>query len=990
MKRDVWFVFLFVVTGLTIIQALSFSDNNQANFDNGTYVNTIYNGSAVVLVGSNLTGTFTSRIFDAGSESVWNNLTFNSETPSLISLFAVDSAADVWKSVNSGSNWSLIVDDYNGGDGNGATDLEKNSTDLILVFNQDLWSSSDKGVTWNKINNNYNGAEGQNADVLGIDSNNYIYIIEGDQDVWRSVDGGTSFTKLISNFNGGNGVVFGLAINSTGAIFAVDSAADVWNSLDQGATWNLVKDDFNGVIGNNADDIVIDSNNNLYIVDRQDFWRSNDNGVTWTLINDDINGAGDSNDGLVLHVDSDSNIYIIDGSEDVFKSTNLGVDFNLVALNFNGGSGNVFGLNSIVENSGLTFQVQNCSLSNCGDGNWQSINLSNINLTGRYFQYKVDFTSPDSSIIPSVHNVSIDYTIINSAPVISIVLPQEGNTYGYNESLALNFSVSDIDGNLESCWYWIDDGVNISLGTNGNCQNTTFNVSNEAHFLKIYANDTNGELSNDSVSFSVSVGSPTITLYFPIDVYLNYNDVTFNYTPSDIDLDSCEMWGDFNGIWKVNQTDSSPLSDAVNNFNLTLSDSSYLWNIRCNDTQGNSAFNGNKTFVVDTTAPNLTLNEPSGTQFSQTNILIQWNVTDDNLNTCWYNKTFSTGELIGSNFNVVNCSSGSSTTFVATDGNYILSFFANDSAGNKSSVSKAFTVTTSTGGGSSGGGGGGGGGGGSTTIIRPGNATTIIDLSVEKVSDIVADAGDIKKVTWGVENIGTAFLNDCKFLAGGLQKSWIDNGGQKDLSAGEQYDFVFDINIPDDAESGSYNIILSLVCKEVTKTTSFKIDILNKELGLKLVKVERSDKDKVRVVYSVEELSGLDQNLEFQFIIFDSNNERVAEISESKTISANGKEEYETLIPIDALLSGDLSLLVNLNSDTYSTFVQENIVLGKFKTTGLTIFDNFGGTNTIISMVIGVLFLAFAVVMVIRILKLRKKVNPRRREGFVKRFFKVH
>src|SRR3990167_1340 len=183
MKRDVWFVFLFVVTGLTIIQALSFSDNNQANFDNGTYVNTTYNGSALILAGGNLTGTFTSRIFDAGSESVWNNLTFDSETPFLIRLVAVDGAADIWKSVNSGSNWSLIADNYN-------------------------------------------------------------YIIEGDQDVWKSVDGGTSFTKLVSNFNGGNGVVFGLTINSTGALFAVDGAADVWNSLDQGVIWNLVKDDF--------------------------------------------------------------------------------------------------------------------------------------------------------------------------------------------------------------------------------------------------------------------------------------------------------------------------------------------------------------------------------------------------------------------------------------------------------------------------------------------------------------------------------------------------------------------------------------------------------------------------------------------------------------------------------------------------------------------------------------------------------------------------
>ena len=599
-----------------------------------------------------------------------------------------------------------------------------------------------------------------------------------------------------------------------------------------------------------------------------------------------------------------------------------------------------------------------------------------------YYVFSQGFTiliaySNDSA--GNINSTNISFNIDSLAPSLVITKPIDGSTFGTNLSLSLNFSV--FDNNLQSCWYNLDNGINATLQ---NCQNTIFNISSGFHVVYLFANDSFGNLATNNSSFNIQIGAPSISLISPVGDYLNITqNIELIYTASDSDLDSCELWGDFNGTFELNQINSNVVSGIDNYFFLNITDGIYLWNIKCNDSFGNNAFAENETFYIDTINPLLTLSQPTGSYSSRNNIPIVFNASDASPLICYY-KVYR-GINLEIQTTSVSCLSGSSDFDVTLDADFVLSFFAEDPLGHINYTSSSFTVSTSTGGGSS----GGGGGGGSTTIIKPGNATTIIDLSVEKISDIVADAGDIKKVTWGVENIGTAFLNDCKFLAGGLQKSWIDNGGQKDLSAGEQYDFVFDINIPDDAESGSYNIILSLVCKEVTKTTSFKIDILNKELGLKLVKVERSDKDKVRVVYSVEELSGLDQNLEFQFIIFDSNNERVAEISESKTISANGKEEYETLIPIDALLSGELSLLVNLNSDTYSTFVQENIVLGKFKTTGLTIFDNFGGTNTIISMVIGVLFLAFAVVMVIRILKLRKKVMPRRREGFVKKFFKT-
>src|SRR3989338_6874090 len=1086
-KKEVLMLLFVILLSVSLIYGLTFSDTSQANFNNGTYNNTIHNGSAVVLLGSNTSGTYISRIFDATSLASWNNLTYAITTPSLPVLYAVDAQSDFWKSVDSGVSWSLVKDDYNGADGNGATDLEKNSTDLILVFNQNLWSSSDKGATWNKINDNYNGAEGQNADVLGIDSNNYIYIVEGDQDVWRSINGGVNFSKLVSNFNGGNGVVLGLVINSSGAIFAVDVSSDVWNSLDQGVTWSLVKDDFNGAIGNSVDDMAIDSSNNLYILDRQDFWKSNDNGITWTLANDDINGAGDSNSGLVSYVDQNNNIYIIDGNEDVLTSTDNGTTFAKAnSSDFNGGNGNVFGLNSMLDYSNLSFHVRNCTQADCSDGNWQAVNLNNINLTGRYFQYKVFFSRDDLSIIPQLFNISIDYNLVDatnplidygegtelnganlsrnwiyinvsvieesesnitfslynstsevnsttftdnrrtinftsltdgvyyfnvtvfdivgnqnstltrtvrvdtSSPALNLIQPQS-KTYGINSSLSLNYSVSDSGIGVQSCWYNLyKNGVlYISNTTLSNCQNTTFNFDgDDSYQLNLYSNDSLGNKASNSVNFDIITTSPAINLISPNNnSYLNYNsNIYFNYTvDSGLSISTCQLWSNFNGTWRLNQTNSSTLTSINNYFIVSnLNDNSYNWGVVCNDTQ-NKMNNVNYTLNIDTQNPNLTLSQPSGTKSSRTGIPLNFNINDSSPLNCKYN--VYRGVNLEIENTTVNCSNNSvSTTFgVTVDADFILNLYINDSAGNSNSASSTFTVSTSSGGGSSGG--GGGGGGSSTTIIKSGNITTTIKLNIGKISDIAANAGDSKKISWNIENIGTAFLNDCKFKVNDPYSSWITSSEVKDLSAGEQYNFIFDINIPESTNPGNYKIMISLICKEKNEATIFNIDILNKELDLKLIKAERSSNDKIKVVYSLEELSGKDQNIELQFLLFNLNNERVAETKETKTIFANEKQQYEIFIPIDKSLKGGLNLLVNLNSGTYSTFDQENIILAN-PVTGLAIFNNLRGSGSfILSGIIILLFLLFAFFMIKRILTLRRKGIPQKRIGIVKKFF---
>ncbi len=485
------------ITGFSV-----YEQSTQSNFDEGTYTNTNYNGSAVVLNSGQTSGNYLSKVFDAVINSTWNNLSWTGGLPNIEYIFTTDNQADIWNSFNSGTSWSLVKDDYNAGEGNGVTaSFFNNSKNYFIVYNQGIWTSKDFGISWTKINDDYNGAEGQNSYVATADKNNNIFIIEGDQDVWKSSDSGLTFTKTTANFNGANGNLFGLVSDSNNNLYSVDAQSDVWKSTNSGTNWSLVKDDYNGAEGNNADGMAIDSNNILYILDSQDVWKSNDLGVSWTKINDDFNGAGDTENGKSIITDSNNYLYVIDGGEDVFKSADSGATFTKVATNFNGANGITPTIAVVVRQTNLSFQTKNCFSSDCSDGIWQTADLNNLALYGRYFQYSVNFSTPDTGITPFLKSVSIDYTINNSAPRLTILSLVNGGIYS-NVNISLNFSVLDLENNLNSCWYKFG-AINYSIP---NCENTTFLVSGNGNYsLVVYANDSFNYLNSSNINFTISI-----------------------------------------------------------------------------------------------------------------------------------------------------------------------------------------------------------------------------------------------------------------------------------------------------------------------------------------------------------------------------------------------------------------------------------------------------------------------------------------------------
>ena len=226
--------------------------------------------------------------------------------------------------------------------------------------------------------------------------------------------------------------------------------------------------------------------------------------------------------------------------------------------------------------------------------------------------------------------------------------------------------------------------------------NSTFFADLKSHgdgmnSLVVYCNDTFNNLGTNYTSFGVDTVPPAVSLSSPLSTsyFKNGSLVYFNYTSYATDgVDSCELWGNFNGSFLKNISKSAS-HGVANSFNLSLNDGSYIWNIRCNDTNGVSDFSaqGNQTFVVDSSHLLVNVKSPIARTYN-------FNLIDLEINTsknaeCLYafdkieNKSFFVSEL---NY--------FADSYSLEDGSHSVEFFCNDSFGNENLTSISFTLNS--------------------------------------------------------------------------------------------------------------------------------------------------------------------------------------------------------------------------------------------------------------------------------------------------------
>jgi|SRR3989338_5554134 len=359
----------------------------------------------------------------------------------------------------------------------------------------------------------------------------------------------------------------------------------------------------------------------------------------------------------------------------------------------------------------------------------------------------------------------------------------------------------------------------------------------------------------------------------------------------------------------------------------------------------------------------VSISEPSGTKSASSGIPLNFSVVGEGL-TCWYDvHDSSDGAEITGNTSISQCSN-LIFDLGAGEGDYIINVYANGSSGfasdnsefsidlPSSSATEEEETNEST----------------TQVPVTPAETTEsqaesqtqaqkTTELNLPEIQSFTAVPGSIHEINWNIINSGTEPVTTCVLTSEGDFSSWVSNSDDSvNLNSGDTHEFSVLVSIPEDTEDGAYTLVVSVGCSEVSSSKEFVLNVEKQKLNFEIIDAQRTRVDRVRVVYSIEELTGSNQDVEVKFLILDSSNNEVANFSQNRSIDANSTDEFSANIPINDSLEGNFSLSAVANSEVYTTTVLEPITLGT-PVGGFAIFGQGLGTGSIVVFVVVVLAL---------------------------------
>ncbi len=208
--------------------------------------------------------------------------------------------------------------------------------------------------------------------------------------------------------------------------------------------------------------------------------------------------------------------------------------------------------------------------------------INDSNSYSRYLEYRVEFSSVNSTLKPVLKDVLINYTAV----------------------------VTDVNGNFNYNF--------TSPSTFGNHPI----VANTSYKTIIFENST---------SLTVQTGmAPNVSLVTPNqNQWFNYGNITITYNTTDVNNDFAFSELIINGL--VNVTNSTPIVNyAYNNFTINFSSGQYNWTVNITDNGGYKATATPRTFYIDLINPNVSLVYPdNGGTYSVNQINLSFNATDN-------------------------------------------------------------------------------------------------------------------------------------------------------------------------------------------------------------------------------------------------------------------------------------------------------------------------------------------------------------------------
>ena len=449
-------------------------------------------------------------------------------------------------------------------------------------------------------------------------------------------------------------------------------------------------------------------------------------------------------------------------------------------------------------------------------------------------------------------------------------------------------------------------------------------------------------------------------------VILGTNQTSGTYTSRVLDANSSSAtwnnltWQGSGVTFEVRNCTAADCSDAnfttvsnLDNLNLTGRYFQYKTSFdSVNDTLGGVTVDYTVTQQQQATPVSVSISEPAGEKTSLSTIPLTFTITGGtgtNL-TCLYNINYAGGVLIANTS--INCASGANTkTFSLANkgGDNTLTIYISDSSGSIS-ASSGFSVSipagTITGGTVE---------EEETTTANETTTPIITQISLGEVPGQDIIQGDTKALSLSVQNTGTVPVSSCA-LSGDDSGLVTVTDVAKNINPGEGATFTFSVDISEGTTPGAYTLGLSVDCAETTASKQVTVNVLQKKLDFNITNVQRTREDRVRVDYSLTELSGEDQDVQVFFTIVDASGLQVANNSQNSSVDANKTDDFRVNIPINETLEGNLTLSASFNSQIYSSSVLEPITLGA-PIGGFAIFGGIGGTGGVVILIVVVLVL---------------------------------
>ncbi|MFB6246866.1 MAG: LamG domain-containing protein [Candidatus Pacearchaeota archaeon] len=253
----------------------------------------------------------------------------------------------------------------------------------------------------------------------------------------------------------------------------------------------------------------------------------------------------------------------------------------------------------------------------------------------------------------------------------------------------INFSanVTHDNNNLKNVSLYVD-GTEKQVNQSG--KNAIYNFSQTIstsgnHTWHINATD--GDPDNITVSetrnFQIDLTAPNVTLKSPANnTNFTTNDINFtiNVSAGSSQISNASLI--LNG--KVNQTNNTA-SEGIINFRKSLADGDYNWSAQATSSSGLvGTANETRIFEIDRKSPNISVENKTTLNygFEGKNETFDFNVTDNNLDSCWFNYN-------GTNESV-SCTADNFTISLEKN-NFNLTFYANDTFGNTESEFEEWT-----------------------------------------------------------------------------------------------------------------------------------------------------------------------------------------------------------------------------------------------------------------------------------------------------------